>query len=425
MSGNSKLIFASVDSERAALGSVLLDNRHLSELLAHIRDDEFSLSSHREIRRVMASLNAQKRAVDLTTVVEELQRTGKLESVGGPDCVSELIMGVPERPNIETYLRNIREAARTRTLHAALSSASVALEQGESFDEVLFRLQEKQEALARAQTSRKNLFLSAPQFIAQAPQSIDWLVEGVIERGANGFFSAVPKGGKSWAAIDLAVSLALGCSWLGFNVPAPVKVALVSREDNPSLTAWRIKRLFAGKSCAVPGLIDVNLHVNSRRQSAELMLDSREQMAQLMAELNTLRPQFAIFDVFNVLHAADENDNQEMRSVLRQLSLIQSEIGCGVGVVHHYNKSDQGSMTQRLRGSSAIAGWAEWLIGISIADEETKTRKMEFELKAAEPPNAVYYRIESNPEVSRLERVSYHAEHRSCREGSAAERLMQ
>jgi len=247
----------------------------------------------------------------------------------------------------------------------------------------------------------------------------------VIERGANGFFSAVPKGGKSWAAIDLAISLALGCDWMGFRVPEAVKVALISREDNPSLTAWRIQRIFAGKSCAAPALIEANLQINSRRQSTELMLDNREQMAHLMAELSVLRPRFAIFDVFNVLHEADENDNQEMRAVLRQLSAIQAEIGCGIGVVHHYNKSDQGSMTQRLRGSSAIAGWAEWLIGISMVDEETKTRRMEFELKAAEPPSPLYYRIESTPEVLRLEKVPYAPQQRSTREGSAAAKLMQ
>lgn len=269
----------------------------------------------------------------------------------------------------------------------------------------------------------QKLFVPAPHFVAQAPQQIDWLVEGIIERAANGFFSAVPKGGKSWAAIDLAISLALGCDWLGFRVPKAVKVALVSREDNPSLTAWRIQKLFAGKSCPLPELIELNLHVNSRRQSAEMMLDNPEHMGELMVALKTLRPEFAIFDVFNVLHCADENDNQEMRTVLRQLSRIQAEIGCGIAVVHHFNKSDYGSMTQRLRGSSAIAGWAEWLIGFSMADEETKTRRMEFELKAAEPPEPIHYRIESTLGISRLERVPYRP---ACatREGSAAERLM-
>ena len=71
----------------------------------------------------------------------------------------------------------------------------------------------------------------------------------MIQRGANGFFCAVPKGGKSWAATDMAISLALGCPWLGFNVPKPIKVAFVSREDAPELTSWRIRNLLAGKCC--------------------------------------------------------------------------------------------------------------------------------------------------------------------------------
>ena len=235
----------------------------------------------------------------------------------------------------------------------------------------------------------------------------------------------MPKGGKSWAAADLAISLALGSDWLGFRVPRPVRVALISREDNPSLTGWRIKHLFAGKSCTDPGRIETNLYIKSRKQSAELMLDNTEQVSELLAALKDLRAEFCIFDVFNVLHAADENDAQEMRAILRQLSRIQAEIGCACAVIHHWNKSDQGSMTQRLRGSSAIAGWAEWLVGISMADEETKTRRMEFELKAAQPPDAIYYRIESTESASRLARSSAPAAAVHRREGGAAERYMQ
>jgi len=79
------------------------------------------------------------------------------------------------------------------------------------------------------------------------------------------------------------------------------------------LTAWRIKHLFNGKSSTAAGLLETDLYVNSRRESAELMLDNPEQMAELLDALKLLRPQFAIFDVFNVLHCADENDAQGAR----------------------------------------------------------------------------------------------------------------
>jgi hypothetical protein len=412
-------------SERALLGVTLVDEKYLATALA-VRIEDFALSSHREILRAITRLKSHQKTVDLVTVVEELKRTGKLESVGDAPYVSSLIDGVPDRPNVEAYAAEIRNAARARALHAAATLACTSIEQGEPIDDVLGRLQQRQLGLTRVNPrDPQKLFVPAPTFVSQAPEQIDWLVEGVLERGANGFFVAQPKGGKSWAAIDLALSLALGCDWLGFRIPSAVRVALISREDNPSLTAWRIKHLFAGKSCAAPALIESNLYVNSRRESAELMLDNSEQMAELLAALRIVRPRFAIFDVFNVLHVADENDNQEMRGVLRQLSTIQAEIGCGIGVVHHYNKADQGSMTQRLRGSSAIAGWAEWLIGISMADEETKTRRMEFELKASQPPDPIYYRIESTEGVTKLSLSSAPAAAARRREGGAAERYMQ
>lgn len=248
----------------------------------------------------------------------------------------------------------------------------------------------------------QKLFVPASQFVATVPEEIDWLVDGVIERGSNGTFTAVPKAGKSWAALDLAIAMALGESWLGFTVPCPLRVAFVSREDNPRLTSWRLQHLYRGRASSRPGLIE-NLYINTRIQSPQLMIDDEEQLSELLDAMKVFKPEFVFFDVFNVIHEADENDNSEMRAVLRKLSIIQEEIKCGIGLIHHYGKNEDRSMTQRLRGASAIAGWMEWLIGISMHDEANKIRRMEFELKAAEPPAPVLYHIASNGDVARLE----------------------
>jgi putative DNA primase/helicase len=246
------------------------------------------------------------------------------------------------------------------------------------------------------------VLVPAQHFVSSAPSQVDWLVEGAIQRGANGFICAAPKGGKSWAAADLLLSLASGTSWLDFAVPRPVRVALISREDNPSLTGWRLRHLAAGKGVS---LDTAELYVNSRAQTAEFFLDNDEQRQQLIDALQRRQIEFAIFDVFNVMHCADENDNTAMREVLRRLSQIQAAANCGICVVHHYSKSEQGNMAQRLRCASAIAGWAEWLIGISMADEESKIRRVDFELKAACPPDPVYFQIIDDSNGVRLERT--------------------
>jgi len=141
----------------------------------------------------------------------------------------------------------------------------------------------------------------------------------------------------------MAISLATGSDWMGFPVCRATRTALISREDNPALTGWRLRHLFLGKPNASWDLLKANLYVNSRAQTGELMLDNPEQMQQLVASLQRRGIEFAIFDVFNVMHAADENDNTEMRGILRELSRIQAETGCGIGVVHHYSKSETGN----------------------------------------------------------------------------------
>jgi len=240
-----------------------------------------------------------------------------------------------------------------------------------------------------------HLLIPAKRFEAQLSEEITWLVNGVIQRGSNGFICGAPKSGKSWVAVDLALSLALGMPWLDFPVPQRVKTALITREDNPALTKWRLRHLLAGKGKTLEDVGD-HLWVNSREQSPEFRLDKPEQVAEMLLELKKVKPEFLILDVLNVLHGRDENDNQEMRRILEQLTLIQQEVGCSIAVLHHFNKMAEGSMTQRLRGSSAIAGWAEWLVGIEPVPGGKGLRSMEFELKAAMSPEPLRFEITSD-----------------------------
>lgn len=251
-----------------------------------------------------------------------------------------------------------------------------------------------------------NLLVGAPEFLSTVSPEIDWIVEDVIQRGANGFICADPKIGKSWLAVDLALSLALGLPWVGFNVRGRIKTALITREDNPALTRWRMDRLLAGKERTRAELQDW-LHVNTREQSKLFKIDVEELFAPMIAELKAANAEFVILDVFNRLHSEDENDNTDMRRVLDHLDRLQREVGCGICVVHHYNKSGEGSLTQRLRGAGAIAGWAEWMVGLDRMDDHI--RKMQFDIKAAQSPEPLHFRIsgEEFDNWKRIERTDW------------------
>jgi len=241
----------------------------------------------------------------------------------------------------------------------------------------------------------REMLIPATRFSKHAEDEIDWLVKGVIQRGASGFIAANPKAGKSWVALDMLISLATTCPWMDFEIPRAIRCGYVSREDGANLTAWRFRQLLNGKRDGKPELIEQNLYINSRRETPQFFLDCEEDVQELISDIKRLSLEFVMLDVFNRIHTADENDNQAMSAVMAQVIKLSTVSGASIGIVHHYSKSTEGNMTQRLRGAGAIGGFAEWQIGVAMAEQERKIRMMEFETKAAEPEEPIYFQIQS------------------------------
>jgi replicative DNA helicase len=63
--------------------------------------------------------------------------------------VAGLVDGVPDRSNPEAYASRVHDLAKARALHAAAACACASIEQGESVDDVLGRLQQKELELIR------------------------------------------------------------------------------------------------------------------------------------------------------------------------------------------------------------------------------------------------------------------------------------
>jgi replicative DNA helicase len=158
----------SIESEKAALGAVLQDPKQLATVLQFARIEDFSLSSHREILRTMVNLDRSQTSPDLVTVGTELDQSHKLESIGGATYLAGLLDGVPDRPNPEAYAAKVHDLARARALHAAATRACSSIEQGESIDDVLGRLQQRELELIRTKTrGARSIKAAAVDFLNQ------------------------------------------------------------------------------------------------------------------------------------------------------------------------------------------------------------------------------------------------------------------
>jgi len=255
-----------------------------------------------------------------------------------------------------------------------------------------------------------SLFMTVTQFEEKSAEYIDWVLEGIIQRGANGLFVARPKAGKSLAILDLAIALASGQKWLDFFVPKRVRVAFVSREDVAALSQWRLKKLRAHRGLSAADL-DGWLYLNAKGLKPKIKLDCPEDVTALIADLKKHQSEFLFLDVARVLHGADENDSTAVqKSLVDPMNQIQSEVGCGICLVHHTNKQPDATLTESIRGASAIAGFAEFVIGVRVEDEDSWTREFLCELKASTAPERFFFRILDTPEAAiKLERVEWQA----------------
>jgi hypothetical protein len=84
-----------------------------------------------------------------------------------------------------------------------------------------------------------------------------WLIQGLWPADAYGVLAAQEKAGKTWAALDLAVSVACGRPWLNhFACPSPGPVLVFLGEGGERATVRRIEAIATAKGVGPDQLAD-------------------------------------------------------------------------------------------------------------------------------------------------------------------------
>jgi replicative DNA helicase len=80
---NAKIIPQAIELEEAVLGSILIDNRNIDELMEILHTDIFYKNEHKIIYASIKNLYLKSIAIDILTVSQELKKNGKLDLIGG------------------------------------------------------------------------------------------------------------------------------------------------------------------------------------------------------------------------------------------------------------------------------------------------------------------------------------------------------
>jgi replicative DNA helicase len=107
---------ASVHTEVAILGAMLLDSIAISDATEKLKAEDFSLDSHQRVYRAIIDLMAKGQGIDYLTVQEELARRRELDSIGGSAYLAYLTEGIPRNFNIESYVQIVKDKSLLRQL---------------------------------------------------------------------------------------------------------------------------------------------------------------------------------------------------------------------------------------------------------------------------------------------------------------------
>lgn len=111
-----------VEAEAAVLGSIILDNECAGEVVQLLDATCFYRRANVMVYEALIHLYDNRRAIDLVTLRDELERRGALDDAGGVEYLTVLAESVPSAANAEDYARIVRERAVLRSLIAACTN---------------------------------------------------------------------------------------------------------------------------------------------------------------------------------------------------------------------------------------------------------------------------------------------------------------
>lgn len=246
-----------------------------------------------------------------------------------------------------------------------------------------------------------------------------WLIEGLWGASAAGLIGGQPKLGKTFLAIDMAVSVASGTPCLGaYRVERPGRAVVFHAEDSLGDVRERVEAV--ARHRGLP-LRDLDLLVIT---APSLRLDQPGHRERLVKTLQPLQPRILILDPLVRLHSRDENDSAQISELLSFLRDLQRRLDLAVVLVHHLRKCgaphEQSGLG--LRGSGDFWAWLDSGLYLRRAGPQVI---LSMEHRAAAAPDSVCLKlVEDSQGLAHLEVASGGAEE-GRKGGSIAEAVLQ
>ena len=134
----------SLDAEKSVLGCAFLSKNSLTKICEDLYSDMFYSEANQKLFEAIKRCYDEKVPIDITTVMDELDKKKDLSAIGGIEYLSEVIDSVPTAANLDYYIKIVKDKAVMRNLiETATDIVTDAYEEDEDITHLLDTAEKK------------------------------------------------------------------------------------------------------------------------------------------------------------------------------------------------------------------------------------------------------------------------------------------
>ena len=358
-----KVLPHNIASERAVLGSILINPDKIVTVSEYLKSDDFYSPANRLLFKIMQGLFERGEAIDTLTIKSELEVNGDLEKIGGIPYLAEIVNAVPTSSHAEHYAKIVAKKSQLRSIIGNLSdSIENAYDEDMDIDEIIAKAE--QSLIAVSQSSNKSSFRPIHDVLLENHAKIEERSNNSsqitgIESGFYDFdklttglhedqliiLAARPAMGKTAFALNIAQNVAtksnkaVAVFSLEMGAESLVERMLSAegtiinhhiRTGNLTVDEWQRLIYAQGQLAEAPIYIDDTAGIN--------IGDIRARARRLSQETDSLG--LIVIDYLQLIQGSRSvNRQQEVSEISRQLKIIAKELKVPVIALSQLSRS--------------------------------------------------------------------------------------
>ncbi|MDD5938594.1 MAG: replicative DNA helicase, partial [Clostridiales bacterium] len=120
----------SVEAEQAVLGSILIDERCVPQVVEALKPEDFYLRQNREIYETICSMFNFSETIDPVTVLDKMKQNGVYDENTSYDYVRQLMVITPTSANVEEYIKIVKDKSLLRRIAQVAGDLTAMIQEG-------------------------------------------------------------------------------------------------------------------------------------------------------------------------------------------------------------------------------------------------------------------------------------------------------